>query len=446
MSKSKTKKKGRVMWGFIYVVVFLTAFLASVVMKMTADPFHGKYTVKWDESVGTVYADLSYGEGAANKFDLYVPADSSRDSYGLAVYLHAGGFTTGDKQDDQAMLQWLCSKGYVAAGINYTLRDEAHPEASVYSQSVEIRDSIPHVIAEAEKLGYKVDKMAISGGSAGGTLALLYAYRDAEQSPVPVKMVFEAVGPASFHHEDWKNYGLDQNTEAAANLFSVMSGNAITEEMITSGSYDEQVKDISADMWVNENTVPTVCAYGAQDKVCPFDSVKHLVNALEANDVPHEYFELTHSGHALQNDNKLYAAYMDAVEDYHTMVMADGWEYDISRVNIPTFLTAGTGSWDAGNATSKEQVTDDKNGVAQGICPLWSLQENYSLLPETVDKVIARKKNVDHGDSYKQFDGYMTAWFVYHLQGDTEAGKAFAIGGELSANSLYQDVQTNINE
>ena len=77
MSKSKTKKKGRVMWGFIYVVVFLTAFLASVVMKMTADPFHGKYTVKWDESVGTVYADLSYGEGAANKFDLYVPADST---------------------------------------------------------------------------------------------------------------------------------------------------------------------------------------------------------------------------------------------------------------------------------------------------------------------------------------------------------------------------------
>ena len=55
------------------------------------------------------------------------------------------------------------------------------------------------------------------------------------------------------------------------------------------------------------------------------------------------------------------------------MVMADGWEYDISRVNIPTFLAAGTGSWDAGNATSKEQVTNDKNGVAQGICPLWSL-------------------------------------------------------------------------
>lgn len=139
----------------------------------------------------------------------------------------------------------------------------------------------------------------------------------------------------------------------------------------------------------------------------------------------------------------VYAA--SATSSYHTLVMADGWEYNISRVNIPTFLTAGTGSWDAGNATSKEQITDDTNGVVQGICPLWSLQENYNLLPETVDKVIARKKNVDHGDSYKKIDGYMTAWFMYHLQGDTEAGEAFVVGGELSKNSLYQDVLTNID-
>lgn len=138
----------------------------------------------------------------------------------------------------------------------------------------------------------------------------------------------------------------------------------------------------------------------------------------------------------------LYAA--SATSSYHTMVMADEWEYDISRVNIPTFLTAGTGNWDAGNATGKEQATDDKNGVVQGICPLWSLQENYSLLPEIVDKVIARKKNADHGDSYKQFDGYMTAWFMYYLQGNAEAGKAFfGENAEINSNSLYQDVQVH---
>lgn len=141
----------------------------------------------------------------------------------------------------------------------------------------------------------------------------------------------------------------------------------------------------------------------------------------------------------------LYAA--STTSSYHTAVYGDGWEYDISKINVPVFLTAGTGNWDAGTATSKDQVNDDKNGIAQGICPLWSLQENYNLLPETIDKVITRKKNVDHGDSYLQFDGYMTAWFMWQLQKDTEAAKAF-IGEapELLSNSLYQDQKISIGE
>lgn len=140
----------------------------------------------------------------------------------------------------------------------------------------------------------------------------------------------------------------------------------------------------------------------------------------------------------------LYA--VSATSSYHTANYKDGWEYDISKVNIPAFLTAGTGSWDAGSATSKDQISDEKNGVMQGICPLWSLQENYDLLPETIDKVIARKINVDHGDSHLQFDGYMTAWFMWQLQGDTEAAKAFTGDApELLANPLYQDQKINLD-
>ncbi len=64
---------------------------------------------------------------------------------------------------------------------------------------MEIKESMPAVIAEAEKLGYHIDEMSIGGGSAGHCLAMLYAYRDEETSPVPVKMVFGAVGPSSFY-------------------------------------------------------------------------------------------------------------------------------------------------------------------------------------------------------------------------------------------------------
>lgn len=117
---AKPKKRGRVMWAFLYIAVFLVALCIGAASKMAQPSWAKDYTVDWNDSVGTVHKDVSYGEAKSNKFDLYVPADNSKENYGLVAYLHAGGFTTGDKADDREMLEWLCSKGYVAAGINYT--------------------------------------------------------------------------------------------------------------------------------------------------------------------------------------------------------------------------------------------------------------------------------------------------------------------------------------
>lgn len=312
------------MWGLIYAGAFLAAFAVSAALKMTADPFGGKYTAAWDSTVGSVYTDLPYGDGEANKFDLYVPADRGRESYGLVVYLHAGGFTSGDKSGDHEILKWLCAKGYVAAGINYTLFAEleggATNGASVLTQSEEIRDAIPKVIGAAEKEGYPIDSMAIAGGSAGHTLAMIYAYRDAGQSPVPVKMTFGAVEPSCFHREDWDNYGFDRETEesyqGAAGIFSAMLGEMLSVEEIKDGSYLEKMTPISAAEWITPDAPPTVVAYGTYDRVQPFKVSLRLKAALEANGVDHRYLELPHSGHGLQNDHALYKQWMEAVEEY----------------------------------------------------------------------------------------------------------------------------------
>lgn len=314
--KNKEKVKKNMLWGSIYVGTFIIIFSASAFFKMTYSPLGGEMKVNWNDSVGHIYTDIAYGDKEKNKFDLYVPANHTKKNYGLVVYIHAGGFTSGDKSDDVNMLKWLTSKGYVAAGINYTLRDENNPTASVYTMSQEIKKSMPVVKAEAQKLGYNLDHMAIAGGSAGGTLALLYAYRDADTSPIPVKMVFEMVGPPSFFPQDWVNYGLDKNPEAAAGLFSIMSGNLITPDMIGTERYKEAVKDISPYMWINAHSVPTLAGYGRYDKVAPFGTVKYLINALQENHVPYDYFEFPHSGHGLQNDTKIYAQYIDKLNEY----------------------------------------------------------------------------------------------------------------------------------
>lgn len=313
---NKEKRKRRVMWGSIYVFAFLIAFGGSVAFKMTYQAeWSKKFSVDWNDSIGTIKKDISYGDLDSNKFDLYLPKDSAKDSYGLVVYLHAGGFTTGDKSDDASMLEWLCSKGYVACGINYTLRSDTN-QASVYTQSMEIKAAMPVVIDEAKTLGYNITEMTVSGGSAGGCLAMIYAYRDADESPVPVKLMFEMVGPSSFYAEDWGIYGLDKNSEAAAELFGVMGGVNLTPEMIDSREYVERMRPISAFMWITEGSCPSILLYGTHDKIQPWNGVRHLVGALQDNGVDYKLFEAPHSGHGVQNDDKVFEAYMNTVVEY----------------------------------------------------------------------------------------------------------------------------------
>lgn len=311
----KEKRKRAVPVG-IGILVFILAFCAGVVSKFMIKPaWADKYSVEWSDELGTLQTNLSYGDGEANRFDLYLPSDETKDAYGLVVYLHAGGFTTGDKADDRDMLAWLCSKGYVACGINYTLRNETNA-ASVLSQSNEIKAAVPKVIEAAEKAGYHIDKMTMAGGSAGHALAMIYAYRDAKDAPVPVVFTFGAVGPSSFYREDWGIFGADVNDESAIALFSAMRGEMITAEELHDGTYLEKMKPIAAAEWVTPDAPPTVVAYGMHDRMQPFLASLRLKAALEENSIDFQYFELPHSGHGLQNDNDIQRQYMEAVDEY----------------------------------------------------------------------------------------------------------------------------------
>lgn len=319
--KQVKRKGGKVMFVFLCILMFFVCFVLGAGSKFLLKPsWSKKYEIEFTERIGTLHTDLSYGDKKANKFDMYLPANNTRDNYGLVVHLHAGGFTSGDKADDKQMLSWLCSKGYVAVGINYTLFSEENPDANVYTQSIEIRNAIPRVIEEAKKYGYSINEMAIAGGSAGHTLAMIYAYRDADISPIPVKLLFGAVGPSSFYAEDWDIYGFDKNTdearEGAVRLLGTMGGVKLTSDMIENGSYIDKLKLISAVMWVNEDTVPSVVAYGKYDKVQPFKASQRLLKAYKENNIDYQYFECSHSGHGLQNDNKIFKKYMETVEEY----------------------------------------------------------------------------------------------------------------------------------
>ncbi len=136
-------------------------------------------------------------------------------------------------------------------------------------------------------------------------------------------------------------------------------------------------------------------------------------------------------------NGKLYKTIFTGSAAYKFMAGNFGWNYDVTKINIPYFMTAGTGkSDDAG-------VKDITKEYA-GVCPLESLIENYSSISADVVKIRARATGAEHEEMLMRTDGYMTAWMLYHLQGNEEAGKAFFTeNAEILHNTNWQDIEKN---
>ena len=136
-------------------------------------------------------------------------------------------------------------------------------------------------------------------------------------------------------------------------------------------------------------------------------------------------------------NGKLYKAVFTGSAAYPFLAGNMGWAYDPAVITIPYFMTAATGS-------SDDRGLEDINSDFAGVAPLQSLIDIYNAMPDGVTKLRARCVDAEHTDMVIRTDGYMTAWFLYHLQGDEEAGAAlFGGNAEILSNPKWQDVEKN---
>ena len=131
-----------------------------------------------------------------------------------------------------------------------------------------------------------------------------------------------------------------------------------------------------------------------------------------------------------------YKAMFTGSAAYPTLAKNMGWEYDVSKVSIPYFMAAGTGKSDDSGA--------DPETSYGGVSPLSALTANYDSIADDVPKVRARAVGAEHEQMLMRSDGYMTAWMLYQLTGDEEAGSVFlGENAEILHNAIWQDVEKN---
>lgn len=103
------------------------------------------------------------------------------------------------------------------------------------------------------------------------------------------------------------------------------------------------------------------------------------------------------------------------------------WENDATLVNTPIMLVSGAGGGDDWVVTG-EQIEDIYNDIK-------------------CDKVMVRRKDTVHNEVLYTANGYVTAWFMWLLQGDEKAAKAFmGDSPEIMSNSLYQDQNADFKQ
>ena len=72
--KKQRERKVKAVPVWMGILVFVLAFGAGVVSKFAIQPSWAKeYSVAWSDALGTRMVDLPYGDGEANRFDLYLP-------------------------------------------------------------------------------------------------------------------------------------------------------------------------------------------------------------------------------------------------------------------------------------------------------------------------------------------------------------------------------------
>ena len=309
------KKRTKItLWSILFVIVFTVSALIRVNLLGSA-PMR-LMQVKWDDTVGTIYNDLNYENDYGHKYDLYVPANLDiGNAQQLILFIHGGSFNSGAKEDGEVWCKYYASKGYIAASLDYSLQT-VQEDASLVRMNTEIKERVNAINEKCKELGYTLDGMATCGVSAGGTLAMNYAYTCAETSVVPVKFVFQLAAPADFEPSDWDILKKVNKLDTDAEFLSMMTGVNITEEIIKSGEYEKYVDMISPARLVNENSVPTLLGYGLKDHLVPRELKYKLVSALEDNGVEYDYFEFPNCNHGMYRDLDMLKQFLELSLEY----------------------------------------------------------------------------------------------------------------------------------
>ncbi len=217
--------------------------------------------------------------------DLYRPPRAAAGRrFPCVIVIHGGGWDSGSRAEIAHFNQWIASRGYAVAAIDYRLA----PKSQWPAQRDDVLAAIAFLKSQAAERGIDSARLVLLGRSAGGQIAEAVGYtlndpaiRGVIALYAPSDMVFAYV-----------NAREDDILKSPTLMRQYLGGTPDTAR--------ENYESASALPCVNPRTPPTLLLHGAIDSLVWYRHSVRLDAKLTEQAVPHVFLSLPWATHAFE--------------------------------------------------------------------------------------------------------------------------------------------------
>lgn len=238
------------------------ATVSAVTFRKTADPGYRKM-------LNVAYAK----ESGEQVMDVYFPKQYADAK--VILYMHGGSWVSGDKGEfPSSLVEELAGKrNYIVVSMNYRLIRDGNNRFP--SQMEDVTKAMRFLTKAARRFKFNPNEFALMGGSAGGQMAMLYAYGYDKRRQV--KAVVDLWGPTDFTDSSVRRPGSEQE-RICYNLLGDHDPNAAISRQAS--PFHRATR---------ETAVPTLIIHGGDDMLVPVTQADKMHKKLQALGVPVQY-------------------------------------------------------------------------------------------------------------------------------------------------------------
>ena len=217
----------------------------------------------------------------------------------MVLFIHGGAWIAGDKESYHGGMNYGASSlGIATASTNYRYLSE---DVDILDILDDIDAALAKIKGKGAEVGVNINKVLLTGDSAGAHLSLLYAYARKTTAPITPVAVVSNSGPTDLYDDNFYHNNALGDEAVISDLMSKACGQRFTYE--TKESAKEALYRVSPIDYVSADCVPTVINHGSADTIVPFSNAQTLDALLTEYGVEHVLNVYQDADHDLGKDD-----------------------------------------------------------------------------------------------------------------------------------------------